>query len=1373
MGKKKTEDADNSNVSSDTDHDNGKSDHDTRTRMAAFKFNEFDSGKEPWRYYIQRFELETLIQNLDLPETKRNLLLKCIGAANYRMVVDHFDPTPILQVSFKSIKEFLDSFFKPPTSLLQERIRFGECKQKPEQSVAQFVNDLRSAAINCAFGATLDERLRDQFLIGLQNPAMLEEIFTQHPGEKVKFADVEHTATVVEGAQLQRRALENPSSSSDVNAVKQTKNYPSQNSAPPRQNNNNAAYNKRFSRNKPRSSPKQQNNGPSTSKAVIELDPTKQCIRCGNNKHSNRNSCPAINATCRRCQKVGHWDKVCSQSPNVTIRQSSEQIKQVDFLPIYSLQSPSKKYFVKMFLNRVFVQMEYDTAAARSLIGPTLWSKIGKPKLRPTEPLGAYPNTPISLLGEADISVTLRNTTKQLTVIVTKDDGTPLLGSQWMEAFGIQPKGDFLHTSVYQVQRSNPSSADADCKQIYSEFPILFSDGLGKIKNNKLTIHLHKEAIPKLSSARSVPLALRKPVEAEIDRLAYEDVWEPVDTLQTPIEWASPLVVTLRKNSKIRLCGDFKRTINPYILPQPYRLPTFEEVTAAFAGFTEFSTIDLKDAFLQLEIDESSRKYLVVATHKGYYRFKRMPFGITVASLIYQKVMDTILAGIDGVVCYQDDIALGGKDRQDHLNRLRKVLLRLQDAGMKTQRDKLAFLCPSITYLGHTIDKDGIRPTAEKVAALQQLPTPTNVSQLRSFLGSVTHFSRFIPNLQSKCHPLHRLLQANARWQWTQSDQKIFDLLKTAITESTLLVHFDPALPLVITTDASEYGVGAVLQHRFQDNTLRPIAAASRTLTAAESNYKAIDREALAIMFAVKKFEDYILGRQFTLQTDHKPLERIFGPKSELPKLAASCLARWSIELSAYNYELEHVQGRNNLVADMLSRLPIKATQAEQPDEIHAINDEVLDAYSITPSIMRKHTLADHTLSKVIRFLETGWPAKSLIEPDFRAFFEKKEEISFERGIHLWHNRIIVPSSLRRKILQRLHESHPGVNAMKSLARISIWWPCCDKEIENLVKSCDDCQKHQPQEPSTPLNLWNLPSKPWDRIHIDFTGPYNGLNWFVIIDAYSRWLEIFPLQNATSAAAIHKLRELLSRYGICRQIVSDNGSQFTSQEFTDFCRRNGIKLTHTTPYHSRSNGLVERSIRTFKHRFNKSANEMPDYNQRLQTMLYTYRNTEHSSTNRRPSELFLGRRLLTFFDHLKPDLPGDVDGKNFNMKQRHDLHTSARSFKPGDSVWYRRKDPHLSEGWRKAEVTDQTGPLSYRIKDNSGNNVRVHADHLRSRLSTSQQPEPVPQTPEPTPPALESTEATAPEPASPEVAQPTRPICTRQPPRRFDDEYNY
>lgn len=185
MGKKKKEDADDSNVSSDTDHDNGKSDHDTRTRMAAFKFNEFDSGKEPWRYYIQRFELETLIQNLDLPETKRNLLLKCIGAANYRMVVDHFDPTPILQVSFKSIKEFLDSFFKPPTSLLQERIRFGECKQKPEQSVAQFVNDLRSAAINCAFGATLDERLRDQFLIGLQNPAMLEEIFTQHPGEKL------------------------------------------------------------------------------------------------------------------------------------------------------------------------------------------------------------------------------------------------------------------------------------------------------------------------------------------------------------------------------------------------------------------------------------------------------------------------------------------------------------------------------------------------------------------------------------------------------------------------------------------------------------------------------------------------------------------------------------------------------------------------------------------------------------------------------------------------------------------------------------------------------------------------------------------------------------------------------------------------------------------------------------------------------------------------------------------------------------------------------------------------------------------------------------------------------------------------------------
>ena len=570
---------------------------------------------------------------------------------------------------------------------------------------------------------------------------------------------------------------------------------------------------------------------------------------------------------------------------------------------------------------------------------------------------------------------------------------------------------------------------------------------------------------------------------------------------------------------------------------------------------------------------------------------------------------------------------------------------------------------------------------------------------------------------------------------------------------------------MVLSTDASEYGIGAVLQHGFKDNTLRPIAAASRILTSAESNYSPTDREALAIIFGVKKFEQYLLGRKFTLQTDHRSLKRILGPKTELPKLAASRLARWAIELTSFDYEVECVPGKDNHLADTLSRLPLNEAPAHQYDEVHAINSELINAFALTRNLLKKQTLADPVLNKVIRFIETGWPIKSSINAEFYAFFEKKEELSFENGILMWHNRIIVPSSLREYILKRLHESHPGINSMKSLARISVWWPCLDKDIERIVRSCEPCQKNMPFEPSTPLNLWNLPQTPWDRIHIDFTGPYHGFHWFVVIDAYSRWLEIFPLQNATTHAVIVKLRELFARFGICRQIVSDNGSQFTSAEFSDFCKRNGIILTHTTPYHSHSNGLVERSIRTFKWRFSKCADQFRDYQQRLQSLLFTYRNTEHSTTGRHPAELFLGRRLLTYFDHLKPDLQGTVDQKSFQMKAHHDKTSRDRTFNIGDQVWYRRKDPHLRDGWKKAEVIEQTGPLSYRIQDDNdpdcSTTIRVHANHLKSRETSDEST---------SPPTADEVDT---EPTNDHVPESSsRPVRNKRPPRRFHDEFN-
>ena len=399
-------------------------------------------------------------------------------------------------------------------------------------------------------------------------------------------------------------------------------------------------------------------------------------------------------------------------------------------------------------------------------------------------------------------------------------------------------------------------------------------------------------------------------------------------------------------------------------------MPTFNEIANKLAGFKEYSIIDLKDAFHQLTVHPSCRKYLTIATEKGYYRYKRLPFGITIAPMLFQRFMDTLLADIPGVVCVQDDIALGGVDRAVHLNCLRLVLKRLQDSGLSIQAEKVSLLRKEIVFLGHIIDADGFCPLPSKVDAIKSMPAPTNISELRSFLGSINQFNSFVPNLLPSCQIFHRLLQKNVRWTWGKAEQDTFDHIKQRITSDQVLVHYDSNVPVILSCDASEYGVGAVLLHQYADGKVSMISTASRTLTPPEKNYSSIDWEALAIFFGIDKFYKYLFGRHFYLQTDHKPLERLFGEKSEIPKLAASRLVHWAIQLSAFDYTLTHIPGNQNCIADTLSRLPIHGSPTSY--ESHAgrcvsqLMAETIDNSLLTRNILRKRTSSDPTLQLVI-----------------------------------------------------------------------------------------------------------------------------------------------------------------------------------------------------------------------------------------------------------------------------------------------------------------------------------------------------------------------------------------------------------------------
>ena len=303
-------------------------------------------------------------------------------------------------------------------------------------------------------------------------------------------------------------------------------------------------------------------------------------------------------------------------------------------------------------------------------------------------------------------------------------------------------------------------------------------------------------------------------------------------------------------------------------------------------------------------LDEESKKFMVINTHKGLYQYTRMPFGISSAPAIFQRAMDSILQGLPKVLCYLDDILITGATDQEHICNLEEVLKRLQDHGIKVQNNKCTLLANSAEYLGHVIDGKGLHMSLKKVVAIQDAPAPQNQQQLRSLLGLLHYYGKFIPNLATILHPLNQLLKSGSRWNWSSECQQAFAEAKKQLSSDTVLAHYNPSLPLQLATDASAYGIGAVNSHTFPDGTERPIAFASRTLSNSEKRYAQLEKEALSLIFGIQKFHSYLYVRAFTLYTDHKPLTTILNPKKGILPLSAARLQKWALLLVAYNYNI-------------------------------------------------------------------------------------------------------------------------------------------------------------------------------------------------------------------------------------------------------------------------------------------------------------------------------------------------------------------------------------------------------------------------------------------------------------------------------------
>lgn len=1248
---------------------------------------EFNTERDNWAQWKERLEIHFEEVNCEEEKQKKATLLRAIGTEAYSVIRSLCDPVIPVKKSYEELCELLYKHYMPTVILFRERKTFFAAEKTESESIASWLARLKKLALNCKFGVSLEQFVLNKFISGTSGPIF--ERFCEED-ENLNLADAYRKALVVE-SKILSRTVNNGSSSNDIMFIKGQK--------------------KRGDSNKTNKKTK------------------KPCVHCGWKNHQS-SSCKFKKSVCHSCNKVGHLASICNQKDRAVhfIDKSTNQLtnkfneSNSDF-SIFSIESVnsemvvhrtdsdvnmSQVYVLPVLINGVKLDMTCDTGAPLSLMSVGFFDQFYK--RRELKSCGSsftsYGGNSIEVIGEFDTIVNYKGQERLIKFVVTNTVSPPLLGRNFLREFNFK-----LIQTRQQINAIDDSLISKE-ESLKKEFSEVFNGKLGKYNLGTVKLECVSEAKTVFCKPRPIPLAWKKTIENQLKDLVEKDVLEPIDNS----DWGTPLVPIVKPNGEIRICGDYKSTINKFLIDFKYPLPRIEEIFASLQGGQLFTKLDLSNAYNQLVLDEDSQKLCAWSTHIGVFKMKRLPFGVKPAAAIFQKTIEILLKNMTNVTNYIDDIVVTGKNLDEHVRNLRIVLKKLQTAGLKLNIDKCAFFQKKISYLGFNIDQSGLSKNKSQIESVVSAPVPSNITELRAFIGMVNYYSRFISNYAHKMAPLYELLQKEKDFKWNNSCQKAYELMKIEVTSDQVLIHFNPRLPIVLSTDASQNAVAGVLSHIMTDNTLKPVAFVSRALSKSEKNYSTIEKEALAIIFSVTKLRQYLLGVQFELHTDHKPLLAIFGENRGLPVMAAARMQRWAFILSGFVYNLKHVKGIQNL-ADSLSRMPHKENN-ESLVESNYINYVGFDNQLLLNfKNIAIETRKDPILSKLLESINLGVVHK-LKEPHFEAFKNKQKELTVEAGCILWGYRTIVPSKLRDKVLAELHKSHLGIVKTKTLARSYIWWPKLDSEIEAMVKRCHACQLTQASPEKSILFPWVPTDAPWKRIHLDFAGPIKGFQVLVIIDSFSKWVEVYITKRANSKFVVSKLREIFCRFGLVDVIVTDNGTQFTSDEFKSFVANNRIKHVLTAPGHPATNGQAENLVKTLKKSLYASLkdNGPDDIKDMINRFLFDYRNTKHSTTNETPAKLLIGRELKTRFSLLKPPIIKETIQNNQLSSAKNHKGKRNVELKENQNVYIRDYTDPNNSAWTKAKIKKKLGPCNYTCVITHNNRpIKRHVNQIRGQ----------------------------------------------------------
>lgn len=1264
--------------------------------MAIQTFEQYDRNKESFTNYKQRFQNYLDLKGLKDQTVCAQLLLNSIGASNYNMLTALVAPQDVSKLKYDEIIEVLEAHLCPKRNVLVAQHSFLSNYQKESESIADYIASLRRNITDCEFVCKCENSvaelfLRAQFVRGIKDNSIREQILQS---ESTVFDEISRKALALEASKIDSRTLSSSctASTSNSNTIAKVSDM--------RRKNRSRSKN-RHQKSNSGDQPQESNRKRSKSKRRVnygELGINNLCLRCGRDNHIAAECRTAQNLLkCTGCSKTGHVKKVCiktkmQEKRNASTNAVSDENYDVSHIvDIYKTdgQCDSQKFFVEINIEGKPAKFEVDSGAGFTFLPKSRYDKLHLPNT--IEKLDimfrSYTGNLFRPYGKTTVNIEYNGVTSSEEIYIVPNEYDALLGRVWIRRLGINLHDiDSRAVDVFKLDQT----LQVNCAQnIPSKYSSICEQKIGCVPNFSVSLQLRKDAKPIYVKERMVPYALRKKVDDELDSLEEQGIITKVTTS----DWGSPLVVIPKGDSGVRLCVDYKTGVNKCLINSNYPIRRIDEVLNDLRGSKYFCRLDLYRAYLHLPVDDESKKIQTITTHRGTYAMNRLSFGIKTAPSEFNRIIDQILRDIPKTLSYFDDILVHGSTLKECQTNLELCLQQLQKYNLHLNTTKCSFFQREVEYLGHTVRFNEISKSTRKIKAIVDMPRPTNTDDVRRFLGMCTYYARFISNLSTITAPLRQLLEKKCTFKWSTACEHAFITLKQSIASDITLTPFDPNLPVVLTCDASPVGIAGVLNHSI-DGKEKPIAFASRSLTAAEKNYSQLDREALAIVFATNHFFNYLFGKKFKLVTDNRPLTRIFHQNTKIPPMTSGRLLRYAAFLSGFDYEVEFKSGLENIDSDCFSRAPIKQEHFSNDmllnDEVSEVHDMTINAISTTTinaEIIRTETASDDNLSEIIRDIQTN--------------YESAYEYTYENGMLFKGQRIIIPTKLRSTILTELHRTHIGSTKMKQLARRYVFWKNIDKDIEQIARSCEQCVKNR-SNPRKVFHPWDEPEENWDRIHIDYAGPFQEHHFLICVDAKSKWAEIRITKNApTTTSTIEMLSDIFAFHGYPKVMVADNATIFTNDQFKSFCASNGIFQKFCAPGHPATNGLAERNVQTLKNRLKAMTDEPLSMIQKVREIMFRYRATPLAN-NSTPAEQYLNRKIRITLDAIRPT--------KLTYNKQNDV--KVRNLSVGDTVqarYYAQNKPQ----WKLGTIVKKLGKLHYVVKLDTGYTFKRHINQLR------------------------------------------------------------